>query len=1750
MKDVGDPLNAIAQSGVSITNLGGQGEHTYTVTQVDQAGNDSAALALGGTSLITFKVDSIPPSAPLLGAAQQNGVNATTATSGIALFATLMAPTASDIQSVTIVLGGAGRDVAKDQLTIAGADYSLNNTIALTSGSTFGVSPNTVSGVDWRYDSGSKTLLFKTQSGAALPASDWFTVLASLRFKTTSDATQGDRTFALTYVSVAGNASASRIQTITDDTIVPQLDLDTSQTGSNYSSQISNVATNIALSSTLSESLATVIEANSIGKITLTASNIVDSNEILVVGSTQLAINGSGSTSVNVTVNGQLWTGSYAANGSDHVWTFTNNTSSNSADAQALVRGLYYRNNSVSVNKITGADRGFSLVLTDRSNNDSLAALSTLQMPDLLAPALDLDTSTTGVNNTVLVLTGFNTPRALAGAGALASLVESSDAIDQLQLAVTGILNGADEKLQVGATTFNADGSSPPVSVTAGSVTWNLGYDSATRTFTFTPGSGAPQTTANTLDLIQAIQYRNSAGTPSDGARTFGFTLIDHALNVSAAAVASMVLNAAQPFGINKSGSAMSPILAEAVDDNGDGVKGDVNYLYFSEPVKVSAVTTSNLVLSGGAIWGTGTVEAVSPLLLGADSYASKFKITQGSSSMTTGTTLTLSSNLVIDQGGYSATANVVFTLPDMVAPTSSVSPPLTIAVDNQVSSSEAAAGLGVAFSFTASADNAFIRYYLNGTELTGKRAPIPTSSTAAMTLNMAAADWGTAGIKGLSARLEDANGNLGPASVAKSVNYDSDVTSTATLSLSNNAGASVSTVDAGDVVQFRFAEAVNLTDSMLPSALLGTTKPTPSAVDSFTLSGSVYAKNWTVTLAAGATLGSNLSTPFTLTGVLDTAGNSGNVTVSPSDMVTSPGAGSPLLINPSVKFFGNVAADNVVNAAESSTGVALSLRTSFAQVGDAVRLYMDGELVQTLTLSASNFNSSTQTATLTLAASDWGASGTRVLTADIARASYTSGLSNQRTVYVATDVAHWSSASLGATGLWFDPNSLAQDTGTSVTAFSALNRASPVTLTNMSGATGPRLIRDAINGNSGMYFDRTNTMGALTLSNSSMTAGLSAQKAVFVTFNSYDLAFALEEKGIFRINAIASFSLQQFLYGSNVRTSYWGTSGPASPAPANVFTQTEVNISGPNADNVQGYLNGAAMAASIKQVDFTNAPLVLGSAQGGNERQMNGLIGDLIIADNKALTQAQRGEINAYLAEKYRAVGSVVTSTSSVTLNGTSVTLYDLSARNDTAIVDQFFLNITTSANDMVRVSGADYVNTGAGDDTVYLDDLAFRQIDGGKGYDKLVLTNNYTGSSTLILADFVSNARGVSGVTADDARVNAAGWHKLYGIEAFDVSIAAGKQLLTVTAADVNQLSETKALGVILGSNDVIKLGAGLSAVTEVGVWILNGTYFDSRWSGTVGASAVNLYAKSGVVAPGLRSATLDNSTTATVVMDQSVDATSSVVASDFSVDMGGGAVTAVTSTTASNLLSLTLSSPVAGGVLGLNYTPSGNGWMSNNGVQMGFSKWSIGDGSGNTIDRASETTARMVLMGNLGNDTLKGGAKSDLIVGGAGDDTLTGNGGGDIFRWGFGDTGTDILTDFNTSKSAAGAVGTADRLDLRGLLSVSGLTETSLSTSLSNYLTLGQGGGAGAGAVAGTTLNDAVLKVDANSDGTVDQTIVLQSAWDINMASVKANTVTGMTDVNGSPIGGSSAGVANTPTSSQMLQELLNRGQLLVL
>ncbi|EJM11042.1 type 1 secretion target domain containing protein, partial [Pseudomonas sp. GM21] len=81
----------------------------------------------------------------------------------------------------------------------------------------------------------------------------------------------------------------------------------------------------------------------------------------------------------------------------------------------------------------------------------------------------------------------------------------------------------------------------------------------------------------------------------------------------------------------------------------------------------------------------------------------------------------------------------------------------------------------------------------------------------------------------------------------------------------------------------------------------------------------------------------------------------------------------------------------------------------------------------------------------------------------------------------------------------------------------------------------------------------------------------------------------------------------------------------------------------------------------------------------------------------------------------------------------------------------------------------------------------------------------------------------------------------------------------------------------------------------------------------------------------------------------------------------------------------------------------------------------------GSGNDILLGG--TGNDLLEGGVGNDTLIGGAGTDTLNGGTGNDTLIGGLGGDTFVWKAGDTGTDVIKDFNASQG--------DRIDLRDLL-----------------------------------------------------------------------------------------------------------------
>nr|WP_258406812.1 Ig-like domain-containing protein [Shewanella alkalitolerans] len=117
-------------------------------------------------------------------------------------------------------------------------------------------------------------------------------------------------------------------------------------------------------------------------------------------------------------------------------------------------------------------------------------------------------------------------------------------------------------------------------------------------------------------------------------------------------------------------------------------------------------------------------------------------------------------------------------------------------------------------------------------------------------------------------------------------------------------------------------------------------------------------------------------------------------------------------------------------------------------------------------------------------------------------------------------------------------------------------------------------------------------------------------------------------------------------------------------------------------------------------------------------------------------------------------------------------------------------------------------------------------------------------------------------------------------------------------------------------------------------------------------------------------------------------------------------------------------------------------------------------FGQGGNDTLD------------GGTGSDHLIGGSGEDILIGGLGDDTLTGGSGkadseADTFVWQQGDTGTDHITDFDINQ---------DKLDLSDLL------QGENGGNLEDYLHFTVDNGS-------TT-----IEIDANNDGHVDQTIVL--------------------------------------------------------
>jgi hypothetical protein len=427
-----------------------------------------------------------------------------------------------------------------------------------------------------------------------------------------------------------------------------------------------------------------------------------------------------------------------------------------------------------------------------------------------------------------------------------------------------------------------------------------------------------------------------------------------------------------------------------------------------------------------------------------------------------------------------------------------------------------------------------------------------------------------------------------------------------------------------------------------------------------------------------------------------------------------------------------------------------------------------------------------------------------------------------------------------------------------------------------------------------------------------------------------------------------------------------------------------------------------------------------------------NGLLGDQISV-SVATGDAYNQEVASYLAAKYQSTGSVVAR--NAVLTNTTYNL-SLSAVPGT-LIDQALILVDAVSSDTVTTAGADYVNTGAGNDTVLIKDLAFRHIDGGQGYDTLKLAAGFTGTTSFTLADFISNFRGMSNTGQPDIdkvnnqRVNDAGYHRLLGFEKLDF-VQEGetlnrRQIVTVSASDVNLLSETNTLEFNLGREDVI-LPVGFSTA-EYGIFQVNGNYYDRQFTQSVAGQTVNLYTSGGDRVPEVVSfKTVGALNQIQFAFDHAMK--NAVLPGHFSIEQSG----VPTSTFAVSAISVNLRQGVQ---LTLNQPLNNVSKIIYSGLLAddpgrGFNHtiWSIGTGASDTLNGSNWSSSQQLkgatFLAGQGNDAIIGTSGADLIVGGLGSDVLTGGLGSDTFYYrneitgsgssgGLGGSSGDVITDF---------------------------------------------------------------------------------------------------------------------------------------
>ena len=1284
-----------------------------------------------------------------------------------------------------------------------------------------------------------------------------------------------------------------------------------------------------------------------------------------------------------------------------------------------------------------------------------------------------------------------------------------------------------------------------------------------------------------------------------------GSTSFQGYFRVTATINDSLSLPATQTFQFNTS----APTLLSQVtlfDANGDGAKNDGLEISFSEPVRVQDLSTLSTAFVTSKLWGTGArIEAVNTSTANGVLYATSFKIYLGpDNTFASGDVVSVLQSKIVNAGGNVAHSIQSFTLPQLEVPASPV-PQLNVSTDNAVNQSEKASLTDISFTHRAIATGETLKLFVDGVFI---RTITPTTGSVTTNVSLSASDLGASdGVHSVMVQHVDAAGNSSQFSSPKMLTVDTSLQSGGRVVWDDTNGDGL--MNTGDRLQVTFNEGVSITTGTLDSSF--GSNASVSALDGVVklINGvsTTIGRTWNIVLGENSTVAAGDSVVFGsgLTQVADSSGNRGSIQVN----VPSAVADQPLSV-----IIDNVTSDNIVGASErSGSGAVRSVNVLLngAKSGDVVTLYMDGLVVGTTTLEGASSSASVNLNS----GFTWGADGERVLTAKIERpASGGSAVSDQRWVHVAADQAHWSQQ---GGMIWFDTDTIAQATGTAVYSWSASVGGSVATsFVTANTDHMPKVVRNAVNGRTQIYFNggvanpNDSNNGSwmtfndpLGLFSSRLTTRTTAGG---VEYRADDVPYTVIANGVYAqdgnwryVTEIGAFgSLDGIASGGvgvgveKTGSSLFALQHSRIHENRNFLAQASPYLTPPNSVNVgsqflvshvykpgltQLYSNNFLVGQSngnyamVMGGPYAGGQYVIGGTQLASNNQPNavgelwrGLVGDIVWA-NWAITGAALGEINTYQALKAATTGLWRNPVTARETDGS----YDLSSsvNNGNLLDDVLMLNLDGTygaQGNSVTVAGADAVNAGAGADVVKTKDLTFRTLDGGLGRDTLALHQNYNGPSNIVLADFVSNARGMGSDTAANTRVNAAGYHKLQGFEVIDTRSSDARQLLTVGADDVNQLSETNTLEVRLGLNDVLftqGLGTG-----QRGIYKFNDNWYDTRYSVvSADGQTISLYSAGGDQLTTLSTVKWASPQLMQINLDHAMSL-GTPLAGHFSLSALGGTGDSYTGYALSTVnqrqgLQFSFESALTG-PLKITYTNQDSVTLLRDESGRSFAShiWLVGTDGADTDTTAAngtvtyrlnasvlteaEQAAGVTIIGGGGADRMTGGSGADTLIGGMSNDNITGGAGSDTFRYvnevagsgadgNLGGTLGDIITDFNFGRDVNGTADAtqADRLDLRHLFSTNftGRADVDAATLSSN----------------GMLDIRSVLRRVNGVDVTDWQVWVDRDGKDAG----GANALGLLATLQNVQLGGSATGITGAETTSELLQKMLEEGRLVV-